>query len=352
MIHDYQREGAIPGRGDLYQGHLQPSGVGTLVVDLAGDPFGHQVRVGGGNVHSEVGSQLLGVGQVSVVTKGDRGIADLAVGRLSVGPIVGSGRGVSGMPDSDVSVQPCEGGLIEDLGDEPQVLEDRDRFAIGGSYPGRLLTSMLQCEQPEVDDVGDPLVWRVCSKDPAGLAGPVQQRDCCVLRHNPMVGLRQHGVDLHLHRIQEDFAICGGQLEIMFHTIVGVLDFGLGQVSDRSCRDPNRKRPGRHFLALREHRAGGQPCPFSHDGAVECPGSDSDKCPVFDRRSVDHCGMADGHAVTDPGGDVFIAVDHNVVLDVGLGTNTDPVELCPYHRTEENEGPRSDLDVAVDVGTG
>ncbi len=144
LIHDHKREGAFPGRGDLHHRHLEATLVGALVVDGPGDAFGHEVRVGRRPPDSEALSQLGGVGQVPVVPEGDARGTDLSMGRLGVGPIVGAGGGVAGVSDAEMTVQTGEGGLVEDLGHEAQVLEHRDRLPVRRRNAGRLLAPVLE----------------------------------------------------------------------------------------------------------------------------------------------------------------------------------------------------------------
>ena len=57
------------------------------------------------------------------MAKGDAGAPHLSMGGLSVGPVAGSGGGVTGVTDADVAVETRQCRLIEDLGDESHVFE-------------------------------------------------------------------------------------------------------------------------------------------------------------------------------------------------------------------------------------
>ncbi len=118
MIHDDQREGSLPGRGDSHQGYLEAPLVGPFVVHGAGDSLGHEIGVCRGARHAESLGQLRGVGEVPVVAKRDACGPDLAVGGLGVGPVVGAGRRVADVADSEVAVKTGESGLVEHPRDE------------------------------------------------------------------------------------------------------------------------------------------------------------------------------------------------------------------------------------------
>ncbi len=77
------------------------------------------------------------------------------------------------MSDADVPIEDRQGRLVEHLGNQSHVLEDRDGFAIGGGDAGRLLAAMLEGEETEVDQLGNPLSRGVEAEHSAGLAGPV-----------------------------------------------------------------------------------------------------------------------------------------------------------------------------------
>jgi hypothetical protein len=53
------------------------------------------------------------------------------------------------MPDGHVADQWVEVGLSEDLGDQAHVGMDDNALAVGGGYPGTLLSSVLQGEKAE-----------------------------------------------------------------------------------------------------------------------------------------------------------------------------------------------------------
>lgn len=77
------------------------------------------------------------------------------------------------MSDAEMAIESGKGGLIEDLGHQTEVLEDRDGFTVGSSDPGRFLAAMLKGEQAEIDEIRNRLCRRIRGKDPAGLTGAI-----------------------------------------------------------------------------------------------------------------------------------------------------------------------------------
>ncbi len=77
------------------------------------------------------------------------------------------------MPDAEVTGEGRQRTLVEDLGHQSEVLDHGDGLPVGDRHPRRLLTAVLQGEQPEVDEVGGSLIGGVYAEDPASLAGSV-----------------------------------------------------------------------------------------------------------------------------------------------------------------------------------
>ena len=73
------------------------------------------------------------------------------------------------MADGDVAAQRAQGGLVEDLADEPHVLVDEDLLTVTGGDAGRLLAAVLQRVEPEVRQLGDVLAGSPDSEDTAGI---------------------------------------------------------------------------------------------------------------------------------------------------------------------------------------
>ena len=59
------------------------------------------------------------------------------------------------MADRDVSAQTGQGGLVEDLGHQAEVLVDGDTGAVADRDPGRLLAPVLQRVEAEVGELRD-----------------------------------------------------------------------------------------------------------------------------------------------------------------------------------------------------
>ncbi|MDQ1475376.1 MAG: adenylylsulfate kinase, partial [Actinomycetota bacterium] len=84
-----------------------------------------------------------------------------------------------------------EPALVEDLGDETHVLDDRDRLAVADRDAGRLLAPVLEGVEAEVREVGDGLARRVHAEHPARVFGA---RQFCVQGHQyPMRVRRSSG---------------------------------------------------------------------------------------------------------------------------------------------------------------
>src|SRR5690606_1283253 len=100
--------------------------------------------------------QLGGVDQVAVVAERDaaarvRGLER----RLGVLPPAATGGGVATVTDGDVAFQRGQHLLVEDLGDQPEVLEDHDLRAVAHRDARGFLAAMLQCVEAVVGQFGD-----------------------------------------------------------------------------------------------------------------------------------------------------------------------------------------------------
>ena len=116
--------------------------------------------------------ELGGVDQVAVVAQRQAG-AGLggAERRLGVLPRGGAGRGVPGVADGEVAAQAAQRRLVEDLADQPEVLVDDDRGAVGHRDPGRLLTAVLEGVQTEIGQLRDLFPRRPDTEDATGVLG-------------------------------------------------------------------------------------------------------------------------------------------------------------------------------------
>ena len=92
-------------------------------------------------------------------------------GRLGVLPGGGAGGRVPRVADGEVAAQAAQRRLVEDLADQPEVLVDHDRRAVGDRDPGRLLTAVLQRVQAEIGQLRDLLPRRPDAEDAAGVLG-------------------------------------------------------------------------------------------------------------------------------------------------------------------------------------
>jgi hypothetical protein len=62
--------------------------------------------------------------------------------------------------DRDVTLEGLQNLLVEDLTDQPEVLEDHDLLTVGNGDAGRLLATVLQRVQPVIGQLGDFLTRR------------------------------------------------------------------------------------------------------------------------------------------------------------------------------------------------
>jgi hypothetical protein len=125
-----------------------------------------------GALVADLGGEFGGVGQVAVVPQRDAAaVRGRAVGRLGVLPVARTGGGVAGVADGEVPAQRGEGGLVEHLGDQAELLVDHDGGAVGHRHPGGLLAAVLERVQTEVGQLGDVLARRPDAEHAAGVAG-------------------------------------------------------------------------------------------------------------------------------------------------------------------------------------
>ena len=138
--------------------------------------------------------QLGGVHQVAVVAERQAGAGLGGAERgLGVLPRRGAGRGVPGVADGEVAAQAAERRFVEDLADQPEVLVDHDRGAVGHRDPGRLLTAVLEGVQAEIGQLRDLLPRRPDTEDATGvlrsgrLGIEVVRQPSVTARHPPTV---------------------------------------------------------------------------------------------------------------------------------------------------------------------
>jgi hypothetical protein len=73
------------------------------------------------------------------------------------------------MADREVALEGVEGGLVEDLRDQPHVLVDQDLPAVAHRDAGGLLAAVLEGVEPEVGQLGDVLAGSPDPEHPAGV---------------------------------------------------------------------------------------------------------------------------------------------------------------------------------------
>ena len=141
-----------------------------MLIDQA--QVGHLLRELGGVDQVAVVRQRDGGGRATVDVRGVRPASGAplrartarreacAQGRLRVLPVGRAGGGVPGVADRDMAPQARQGRLVEDLGDQAEVLVDDDPVAVADRDAGGLLAAVLQRVQAEVGQLGDLLAGR------------------------------------------------------------------------------------------------------------------------------------------------------------------------------------------------
>ncbi len=106
-------------------------------------------------VGDQLGTQLLDVDEVPVVTERDRPRAAVVDERLRVRPLVRSRRRVARVADRDLARKRLELLLVEHVGDEAHLAEHGEMATVRDRDPRRLLAAVLKREQPEVRETRD-----------------------------------------------------------------------------------------------------------------------------------------------------------------------------------------------------
>ena len=96
---------------------------------------------------------------------------------LRVLPGGGAGGRVAGVPDTEIALERGEGGLVEDLGDEAELLVDEDVLAVGDRDAGGFLAAVLLGEQSEVGESRDLLPRRPHAEETALLFRALRSHD-------------------------------------------------------------------------------------------------------------------------------------------------------------------------------
>ena len=156
-------------------------GVGGGADEGRRAPVAAAVAVARAAVHREGGvaapHQLGGVDEVAVVPQREAGAGrGGAERRLGVLPGGGARRRVPGVAHGEVAAQGRERLLVEDLADQPEVLEDHDLATVADGHARGLLAAVLQGEEPEVGELRDLLAGRPDAEDAALLLGPLVVR--------------------------------------------------------------------------------------------------------------------------------------------------------------------------------
>ena len=130
----------------------------------------HQARFAG------PGRQFGGVDQVAVVPERDAGACGgVAEHRLGVLPGGGAGGGVAAVPDRDVALHGGQRLLVEDLADQPEILEHQHLRAVGDGDACGFLAAVLKGVQAVVGELGDLFAGRPDAEYAALFSGFVDE---------------------------------------------------------------------------------------------------------------------------------------------------------------------------------
>ena len=138
-----------------------------VVRDQRGDDLGVGGRRELDAVRGQLLAELLGVREVPVVPERHDALAAVLDDRLRVRPVRRAGRRVARVADRDLALEAAQVLLVEDLGDEAHVAQDRQAAAIGDRDARRLLTAVLEREQAEERDARDVTIGGANAEDPA-----------------------------------------------------------------------------------------------------------------------------------------------------------------------------------------
>ena len=154
----HQRERALPRRQCALDALLPGLAAG------GGEHQRHHLGVAGGGEPEAAAQQLVAqrrcVDEVAVVGEGERAVHRLDEERLDVALGVRAGGRVPGVADGVVAGQGSERLGGEDVGDEAGFLVDPGALAVADGDAGSFLAAVLEREQPEERQLGDPFAVR------------------------------------------------------------------------------------------------------------------------------------------------------------------------------------------------
>ena len=163
LVHEGEREGPVQLRENL-EGALLKRGGLCLEAEHRGDhrgvrgaaaaQFSSQIR---SRELADIGHELRGVREVSVVREGHGTEGRGAEGGLRVLPRTHAGGGVSDVADREVPAQSGKILIVEHLGDQTNILVHKDLLLIRDGDTRSLLASMLERIQPVVHQLADLL---------------------------------------------------------------------------------------------------------------------------------------------------------------------------------------------------
>ena len=105
---------------------------------------------------------------------------------------------------------------------------------------------------------------------------------------------------------------------------------------------PSTSEPSGIFHAGRDDGLGSDEALLANRGSVENDRAHADEAFITDGAGVDDGAVADGHPVADETGEIIREVNHGVVLDVGVMTDDDAVDVAPEHGVVPDAGEISE----------
>src|SRR5665811_2446978 len=118
--------------------------------------------------------QLPGVDEIPGMADGDRPAVTETEGRLGVLPDRRPGGRIAAVGDSERAPKARQAALVEDLGDESEVLVEHQLLTVADSNSGRLLAAVLEREDAERGHRGRVRAGHHRAKDAAHVRRPIR----------------------------------------------------------------------------------------------------------------------------------------------------------------------------------
>lgn len=143
-------------------------------------------------------------------------------------------------------------------------------------------------------------------------------------------------------------------LRLVFQIILGVAQDGLlvfgAELFAELAGDAHPQRLRLYRRAFRDHRPGGDDAPAPDARAVQDDAAHADEAAVLDGAAVQRDGVADGDPLAED--DLVLvahAVQHAVVLDVGVGAHADGGHVAAQHGAHPDARVLAEGDIADEL---